>query len=301
MASLNALDALKTARSEFEKLVGEIRPELHRYCTRMTGSAIDGEDIVQDTLAKAFYLLPQTAEIGNLRSWIFRIAHNKAVDFTRRYERRFGEPLDDRFDLAAETPPVESRELTRMGLALFMKLTPVQRGAVILKDVLGHSLTEIAETLDTTVPAVKGALNRGRASLRRLGQTAVGAASPLNHTEVNLLDNYVRHFAAREFDKLRELLAQDVRLDLVGMAQSAGAPQVGQYFHRYSATADWRPQAGFVEGRPAILMFDPRDESERPVYFILIEWENGAVVRIHDYRYARYVIAEAAIEISDRV
>ena len=69
-----ALEALKTARAEFEKLVHEMRPELHRYCARMTGSVIDGEDVVQDTLAKAFYLLPQTPQIANLRSWIFRIA-----------------------------------------------------------------------------------------------------------------------------------------------------------------------------------------------------------------------------------
>lgn len=128
MDSINALQALKTARAEFEKLVSEIRPELHRYCTRMTGSVVDGEDVVQDTLAKAFYLLPQMPEIANLRSWIFRIAHNKAIDYTRHYTRRFGEPLDEHPDIAADSPPVESQELTKMRLALFMKLTPAQRG-----------------------------------------------------------------------------------------------------------------------------------------------------------------------------
>src|SRR6266704_2874951 len=129
-------------RAEFEKLVREIRPELHRYCTRMTGSVVDGEDVVQDTLAKAFYLLPQTPEIANLRSWMFRIAHNRAIDYARRYDQRFGESLDDHPDIAADSPPVESQELAKFGLALFMKLTPAQRGAVILKDVLGHSLVE---------------------------------------------------------------------------------------------------------------------------------------------------------------
>ncbi len=65
-----------------------------------------------------------------------------------------------------------------MGLALFMKLTPAQRGAVILMDVLGHSLVEIAEILDTSVPAIKGAFNRGRASLRKLGRRERVAARP---------------------------------------------------------------------------------------------------------------------------
>jgi DNA-directed RNA polymerase specialized sigma24 family protein len=103
------LEALTKARAELEKLVGEIRPELHRYCARMTGSVVDGEDVVQDTLAKAFYLLPQTAEIANLRSWIFRIAHNKAVDQTRAYARRFGEPLDEHPDIAADISPIENQ------------------------------------------------------------------------------------------------------------------------------------------------------------------------------------------------
>jgi RNA polymerase sigma factor (sigma-70 family) len=158
MSVMNATDlrpSLEKARSEFEALVREIRPELHRYCTRMSGSVVDGEDILQDTLAKAFYLLPQTQQITSLRSWLFRIAHNKAVDFTRGYARRFGEPLDQHAEIAADSTPIHNQELAKMGLALFMKLTPVQRGAIILKDVLEHSLAEIAETLDTSVPSIK--------------------------------------------------------------------------------------------------------------------------------------------------
>lgn len=297
MNSIDARQALKTARAEFEKLVGEIRPELHRYCSRMTGSVIDGEDVVQDTLAKAFYLLPQTLEIANLRSWIFRIAHNKAVDHSRAYSRRFGESLGEHSDIAAAAEPMDNHELTKLGLALFMKLTPAQRGAVILKDVLGHSLSEIAEILDTSVPSIKGALNRGRASLRKLGQSAGESAPPLDSSETSLLENYVRHFAAHDFDKLRKLLAQDVRLDVVGMSQSRGAAQVGGYFHRYSGIADWRPQVGSVEGRPAILVFNPQEPATVPAYFILIDWVNGEVARIRDYRYARYMMADAQFAI----
>jgi RNA polymerase sigma-70 factor (ECF subfamily) len=291
----NPLQALKTARAEFEKLVGEIRPELHRYCARMTGSVVDGEDVVQETLAKAFYLLPQTSEISNLRSWIFRIAHNKAIDYTRRYDRRFGESLDDHADLAADSQPLEAREMAKIGLSLFMKLTPAQRGAVILKDVLGHSLLEIGEILDTSVPSVKGALNRGRAALHKLGRITVDAAPPpLDASEISLLERYVTHFVAQDFDSLRALLAQDVRLDVVGIVQSRGDVQVGGYFHRYSGLSDWSLQVGSVEGRPAILVFNPQAPAV-PTYFILIDWVDGRVARIRDYRYARYVIADAAV------
>jgi RNA polymerase sigma-70 factor (ECF subfamily) len=293
MDQSETLEALAEARAEFEKLVGEIRPELHRYCARMTGSVVDGEDVVQDTLAKAFYLLPKAGEIANLRSWMFRIAHNKAVDHTRAYARRFGESLEEHSDIPADTPPIEKHDLLKMGLGLFMRLTPAQRGAIILKDVLGHSLSEIAEILEVSLLSVKGVLHRGRATLHKLAQDIDESPSPLDASEVKLLDGYVRHFAAREFDELRALLARDARLDIVGISQDRGAKPMGCYFSRYSANEDWRPCVGSVEGRPAILVFDTQDSSGTPQYFILIDWVNGEVVSIRDYRHAQYVMTDA--------
>src|SRR5258708_18504281 len=69
-------------RDQFERLVGELRPKLHRYCARMAGTAVDGEDIVQDALIKALAALPNTV-LDNPEGWLFRIAHNTALDFLR--------------------------------------------------------------------------------------------------------------------------------------------------------------------------------------------------------------------------
>ena len=80
---------LVEAREQFLALVEGVRPELHRYCARLTGSVIEGEDIVQDTLAKAFYALSQAAEVPPLRPWLFRIAHNAALDFLKSHGRRY--------------------------------------------------------------------------------------------------------------------------------------------------------------------------------------------------------------------
>src|SRR5579859_56760 len=88
------------ARNRFLELVAEIRPDLHRYCARMMGSISDGEDIVQDTLARAYYALSELEEVPPLRPWLFQIAHNRALDFLRRYDRRMSRPIDD----AAEAP-----------------------------------------------------------------------------------------------------------------------------------------------------------------------------------------------------
>src|SRR5690242_10144654 len=68
------------APAEFEALIQDIRPELHRYCARMIGSVVDAEDLVQEALAKAYAALPSTS-VANMRAWLFRIAHNKAIDY----------------------------------------------------------------------------------------------------------------------------------------------------------------------------------------------------------------------------
>src|SRR5438132_12595159 len=86
---------LRAARAGFLALVADIRPELHRYCARMTGSIADGEDVVQDTLARAYYALPELDPPPPLRPWLFRIAHNRAIDHIRRFDRRMRDPLDD--------------------------------------------------------------------------------------------------------------------------------------------------------------------------------------------------------------
>src|SRR3954469_4437816 len=82
-----------SAQQEFEVLVQAIRPELHQYCARMIGSVIDAEDVVQEELAKAYASLPSTS-VANLRGWLFRIAHNKAIDYLRRVYRQQLDYLD---------------------------------------------------------------------------------------------------------------------------------------------------------------------------------------------------------------
>src|SRR5262245_48952122 len=85
------MSALMTAtvdgRETFDRLLGELRPKLHRYCARMTGSVIDGEDVVQEALAKAIEAFPDAGTILHAESWLFRIAHNAALDFLRRRAR----------------------------------------------------------------------------------------------------------------------------------------------------------------------------------------------------------------------
>src|SRR5215831_7179876 len=136
--------ALALAREQFLSLVESVRPELHRYCARLTGSVIEGEDIVQDTLAKAFYTVSQYPELPPLRPWLFRIAHNAAIDFLKSHGQRYTEARPD-FDELPAFEEAPDPAVVRAALAHFLPLPVTQRSAVILKDVLGHSLEETAE------------------------------------------------------------------------------------------------------------------------------------------------------------
>src|SRR3954453_811625 len=97
-------------RADFKALVEELRPELHRYCARMIGSVVDAEDVVQEALAKAYAALPTTS-VANMRGWMFRIAHKKAIDYLRRASNQRMEHLDERALLADPDPPLDEREL----------------------------------------------------------------------------------------------------------------------------------------------------------------------------------------------
>lgn len=279
-----AVAAIGAARSELLTLVEGIRPELHRYCARLTGSVIDGEDLVQDTLAKAFYTLSLQAEIPPLRPWLFRIAHNAALDFLKSHGRKLTEPRADLTDVAGfeETPdPL----VVRLALASFLALPLVQRSAVILKDVLGHSLEETAETMGTTVPAVKAALVRGRAALRAAAEAEVETVS----VALADLDRYATLFNARDWDGVRALVGEDCRLDLVSKSQRRGR-EVGMYFTQY-AKAEVSLRVVLLEGKPALAA--TLAGASEPAYFILLEWEDGRVRAIRDFRYVPYIAAEA--------
>jgi RNA polymerase sigma-70 factor (ECF subfamily) len=77
-----------SGRAAFEERLGALRPKLHRYCARMTDSIIDGEDVVQDALMRAICAHPSAGAIVDLHGWPFRIAHNTALDFLRRFDAR---------------------------------------------------------------------------------------------------------------------------------------------------------------------------------------------------------------------
>ena len=263
----------------------------------MAGSAIDGEDIVQDALLKAMEAFPRDGSIANPEAWLFRIAHNTALDFLRRrlrLEAVTARQMEE--DIADPEDEISRRQIAAMSLRPFMKLSPAERSSVILMDVIGYSLNEIGEIMEATVPAVKAALHRGRTRLKALSDSGEGdAALALTEREHQRLARYVDRFNARDFDAVRDMLAEDVRLDLVGRFTRRGKPGVSQYFGNYAGRSDWFFTVGSVEGRPAVLSHHPQDPAREPVNFILLEWDGDAVSVIRDFYHVRYAVEGAGI------
>ena len=180
----------------------------------MIGSAVDAEDVVQETLVRAYDSLALLNPRLNVRGWLFRVAHNKAIDHLRHYTNQPLELLDEYPMTVEPDQPLEEKELTALALSVFLKLVPRQRSCVILKDVMSYSLVEISELLNATVPEIKAALHRGRTRLRELSKSVEVSAPLLDEHEQELLARYVDRFNARDFDALRMMLMEDVRLML---------------------------------------------------------------------------------------
>src|SRR5437763_14167839 len=124
----------------FLETISTLRASLHRYCARMTGSVMDGEDVVQEALFEAYRKLDKFDESRPLKPWLFRIAHNRCIDFLRRGGVR------DEAEMAAAVPEVTSpadAALLGVGKAiehLVAVLPPRDRASILLKDVFDYSL-----------------------------------------------------------------------------------------------------------------------------------------------------------------
>jgi len=269
---------------EFEGRLTALRPRLHRYCARMTGSTVDGEDVLQDTLVKALSARAEGARVDNLEGWLFRIAHNTSLDLLRRRSRNTVVPLTEDFEAA----PMPEADIVAVSFQTFLQLPELQRCAVILKDVLGHSIDEVASIADCTPAAAKSALQRGRTALRQLAQMPTDIRLPLMPDAARQkMAAFVDLFQMGDFNAIRAMLADDVKLELVNRLKWEGRDKIAPYFTRYAEETRWRFAFGAVEGRPAMLVFE-RAAMETPAHFVLVDWRNDKISAIRDFLFAPY-------------
>ena len=289
---------LTTAReTELRGLADELRPELHRYCSRLTGSIIDGEDVVQDTFERAYAALDQLPDLRSLKPWLFRIAHNRALDLLRSRAVRAAEPIESAANVAdaEELDPVQGllrKEAIRTAISRFAELPATQRGVVVMKDVLDQSLQEIASMLDLTVNAVKAHLARGRARLKEINAEASVQTPPRRHSKA--VELYAELFNRRDWSALQSMLADDVRLVQSAYPPRVGASEVSMFFGIYSRSDPVRLIPAWLERREVLAVFDEA-HMDKPAYFMWLRWVDGRISFIRDYRHLSYMMNDAEL------
>lgn len=230
--------------AEAMHLSGSVAPlELHRaaltgHCYRMLGSVGDADDAVQETMVRAWRGLDRFEGRASLKNWLYRIATNVCLDALADRKRRtrpveelpagtvddplvtrprthWLEPVPDAHALPGDADP-EERAMLRQSIRLafvaaLQHLPPRQRAALLLREVLGWSASEIAEGLDSSVAAVNSALQRARETL---ATRDVGEALPLSEPQERLLERYVDAFERYDVDELVSLLHDDVAFSM---------------------------------------------------------------------------------------
>jgi RNA polymerase sigma-70 factor, ECF subfamily len=256
----------------FGRLLEPYRRALTTHCYRMLGSAQDAEDIVQETLLRAWRSLGSYEPRAPLSSWLYRIATNASLDEIKRRPRRPQpvEPFPDPplRDGDAPTYDPAARYALREGLE-FGLLTAIQqlpgrqRAVLILRDVLGWTSPEVAELLETSVAAVNSALQRARATIDE-NLPAAGPA-PAAEEERELLRQYMQAFANDDVDGLVAILREDAVLRMPPQPAVVGADAIAAFFRSVAPGGDYanfHQTPTWANGRPAIAIHTPTATGE---------------------------------------
>ncbi|HEX5194196.1 MAG TPA: RNA polymerase subunit sigma-70 [Solirubrobacteraceae bacterium] len=258
----------------FRQLVEPYRHALDVHCYRMLGSAPDAEDLVQETLLRAWRALDRFEPRAQLQTWLYRIATNACLDELERRPRR-AEPLDPfpdtpMHEATAPTYDPAARYAIREGMELALlraiqELPGRQRAVLIFRDVLGWTAPEVAELLESTVASVNSALQRARATIERhLPAPAPADAAP---DERELLHRYVAAFENDDVDGLVALLREDAMLRMPPQASVIGALPIARFFREIAGGGDLR-----------VVRLTPTSANGRPAVAIHRRTEGGGLI-----------------------
>jgi len=274
---------LRAAWFRYVDTIEPVRPQLHRYCLRLTENVWDAEDLVQDTLLKGFGAIARgdlhgdDSRVANPRAYLLRIASNLWIDRVRR-KRPEAPPEPER-----RVGPTAVREA---GEALF-ECSPQQRAAVVLKDVFDFRLEEIAVLLDTSANSIKNALHRGRSKLALDRDTT-------RRPSKERVDAFVTAFNARDVEALTSLLLDNTSIEVHGVGGGRGT---GRKWAEASFAGEGRVASYEYDGEPIVVVFDREPDRRVVVGITRFEEEDGAIVRMRSYGYCPETIAHVAGEL----
>jgi RNA polymerase sigma-70 factor (ECF subfamily) len=289
------LSEVQVARRAFFARIEPVRPELYRYCRRLTGSVWDAEDLLQETLTRAFARAADSHQrVERMLPWLVRIATNAYLDWCRRPAPIPAEPPDA--PSAAGADPLEVRDALGEVATL---LPPQERAAVVLKDVFDMPLAEIAAMVATSVGAVKAALHRGRARLSAPAAERAAALDRRATPDRAVLDALAAAFTAYDLDRLTALLLSDAASEVVGMVYEVGAEAIrrGSLHHTLVVESDvrYRGEVRTLDGEPVVLLWQaPVDGSapEAVADVLRAETADAKVARLRWYFFCPETLTE---------
>jgi RNA polymerase sigma-70 factor, ECF subfamily len=283
-------------RLAFIESIADLRPRMHRYCARMTGSALDGEDVMQEAIFDAYLKLASFDASRPLGPWLFRIAHNRCVDFLRRRQARRQVEAE-----AAAPTPVRPSEAVGRGVdraieRLVIALPPKERACVLLKDVFDYSLEDIADLVESTTGGVKAALSRGRGKLATLTD-ALPPQRKASEAELTLLRLYINRFNRRDWQGVRELASADARLMVADCF--AGHLADSPYFVEYERPiVAWRMALGEADGETVVVILRDDPQGAVPFSAIRVGIAQGRITSIADYIKCSWILETASLTLA---
>jgi RNA polymerase sigma-70 factor (ECF subfamily) len=281
----------------FARLIEPHRRELHAHCYRMLGSVFDADDALQDTTLRAWRALGRFEGRSSLRSWLYTIATNTCLTQIQRRPKRIlpvdygpatdphagpGDPLVESVwiepypdaelgledGLAGPDARYEQRESIELAFVVALQHLPAtQRAVLILREVLGYSAKEVAETLDTTVASVNSALQRARASLeaRTPERSQQQTLEAIDDEELRaMVDRYVDAWERTDVDTVVSMLAEDATFAMPPAATWFGPlPQIEQFLRGFAMVPRirWKGLPTTANGQTAIGFYAWDDEA----------------------------------------
>ena len=300
---------LRSAWHRYVDLTAPLRPALHGYCRSLAGNLWDAEDLVQETLLRAFATLGSIHhEIENPRAYLLRVASNLWIDGARRRESEARALAQQ--DVSALRGTAIPEHLGDAGRALLERLSPQERAAIVLEDALEMSLDEIAETLNTTVGAVKAALHRGRDRLRE--DAPAPARRPRASAE--LVARFIAAYNAADLGALLALMQDGGQVENVGCGLEYGRNNFRtrqSWFHAaLQGHPEWpaelqyeapRMQLAEIAGEPVALGFVTRRGREALEQVMRIDERDGRIALLRGYAFCPETMRAIGDELGLRV
>ena len=284
----------------FRELVEPYRRALQVHCYRMLGSPHDAEDVVQETLLRAWRALERFELRASVKTWLYRIATNACLDEIERRGSRpervepFPTELQDQaasptYDPAARYALREGMELAL--LSAIQLLPGRQRAVLILHDVLGWTGPEVATLLDATVASANSALQRARATID--AALPERSTAPIDGDERDLLRRYVEVWNSGDIERLVGLLRDDAVIRMPPQPDLVGARQVVRFMQAVGAGAEFKQMrltAAWSNGRPAVVaQLVASDGSVHPHGVLVLEIRAGRIASYDAFIESRFL------------